>query len=91
MDTEKHVFNLDLRTPGSVTGRSTIVEVDGGVYQEYYIAAVDVVVSVPAITLEGWLAHGEIRPVSAFGVALSRNAGRRRWTFVWWGGDGFFG
>jgi len=45
--------------------------------QKYYVATVDVVLSVPAITLERRLVHGEIRPISAFGVAGSRDAGCR--------------
>jgi len=68
-------------------GRFTIVEVDGETYQENYVATVDVVLSVSAITLEGRLVHGEIRPISAFGVAWSQDAGSRWWTLVGWGGN----
>jgi len=84
MDTKKDVFDLNSRTSGSVTGRYVIVEVDGETHQKYYIAPVDVVLSVPAITLESRLVHGEIRPISAFGVTRSRDPGSRRWTLVWW-------
>ena len=91
MDTEKHVLYLGSRTSGSVTGRYTIVEVDGEIYQKYYVATVDVVLSVPAITLKGRLVHGEIRPISAFGVALSRDAGCRLRTLIRWNGSRFFG
>lgn len=91
MDTEKHVLYLGSWTSGSVTGRFTIVEVDGEIYQKYYVATVDVVLSVPAITLKGRLVHGEIRPVSAFGMAGSRDAGRRLWTLKRWSGGRPFG
>ena len=55
-------------------------------YQKYYVAPVDVVLSVPAITLESRLVHGEIRPISVSGVTRSRDAGIR-WPLVWWGGN----
>lgn len=56
-----------------------------GTYQENYVATVDVVLSVSAIALKGWLGHGEISPVSVFGVAGSRDAGSCHRTLVWWG------
>jgi len=37
--------------------------------EENYVAAVDVVLSVPTVSLEAWLVHDEIRPVSTFGEA----------------------
>ena len=87
MNTEKHVFYLDSRVTGSATRRFTIKRADVGAYQENYVAAVDVVLSVPAIALEGRLVHDEISPVSTPGVAMSRDASRRWRTLVWWGGS----
>jgi len=75
------------RPVSAAIGRFTIVEVDGDTYQENYVATIDVILSVPAITLKGRLVHGEIRPISAFGVARSQDAGSRWWTLVRWGGN----
>ena len=51
-----------------------------GTYQENDVATGDVVVSVSAIALKGWLGHGEISPISVFGVAGSQDAGS--WTLI---------
>ena len=90
--TRKSTFSTWIRVgrcerPGDVM----IVVAGGGAYQENDVATVDVVLSVPTIALEGWLVHGEISPISIFGVARSQNAGSRRRSFEGRGGGKLVG